>query len=64
MTTMGNIFAPGARVVVRAAEWLVRKVDRTSTGGQSLNVIGISELVKDKEAIFLTEIDKNIEVLP
>ena len=63
MTTMGNIFAPGARVVVRDAEWLVRKVDRTSTGGQSLNVIGISELVKDKEAIFLTEIDKNIEVL-
>ena len=63
MTAMGNIFAPGARVVVRDAEWLVRKVDRTSTGGQSLNVIGISELVKDKEAIFLTEIDKNIEVL-
>ncbi|MBE9520241.1 MAG: DEAD/DEAH box helicase [Proteobacteria bacterium] len=63
MTTTGNIFAPGARVVVRDAEWLVRKVDRTSTGGQSLNVIGISELVKDKEAIFLTEIDKNIEVL-
>jgi superfamily II DNA or RNA helicase len=63
MTAMGNIFAPGTRVVVRDAEWLVRKVDRTSTGGQSLNVIGISELVKDKEAIFLTEIDKNIEVL-
>ena len=63
MTAMGNIFAPGARVVVRDAEWLVRKVDRTSTGGQSLNVIGISELVKDKEAIFLTEIDKNIELL-
>jgi len=63
MTATGNIFAPGARVVVRDAEWLVRKVDRTSTGGQSLNVIGISELVKDKEAIFLTEIDKNIEVL-
>jgi len=63
MTAMGNIFASGTRVVVRDAEWLVRKVDRTSTGGQALNVIGISELVKDKEAIFLTEIDKNIEVL-
>ena len=63
MTATGNIFAPGARVVVRDAEWLVRKVDRTSTGGQALNVIGISELVKDKEAIFLTEIDKNIEIL-
>jgi len=58
-----NIFAPGARILVRDAEWLVRRVNRTSTGGQALNVIGISELVKDKEAIFLTEIDRNIEVL-
>ncbi len=56
-------FAPGARIVVRDAEWLVRSVDRTSTGGQALTVTGISELVRDKEAIFLTEIDKNIEIL-
>ncbi len=63
MSLSKNIFAPGARIVVRDAEWLVRKVDRTSTGGQSLTVIGISELVKDKEAIFLDEIDKNIEIL-
>lgn len=58
-----KIFAPGARIVVRDSEWLVRRVDRTSTGGQSLSVIGISELVRDKEAIFLTEIDQNIEIL-
>jgi superfamily II DNA or RNA helicase len=58
-----KIFAPGARIVVRDAEWLVRRVDRTSTGGQALSVAGISELVQDKEAIFLTEIDKNIEIL-
>jgi ERCC4-related helicase len=57
------IFAPGARIVVRDAEWLVRRVDKTSTGGQRLSVTGISELVRDKEAIFLTEIDKNIELL-
>ena len=54
--------APGARIVVRDAEWMVRKV-RTSTGGHALSVTGISELVKDKEAIFLDEIDKNIKVL-
>ncbi len=63
MDTQANVFAPGARVLVRDAEWLVRRVDRTSTGGQSLLVVGISELVKDKEAIFLTEVDKSIEVL-
>ena len=63
MTEGANTIAPGARVVVRDAEWLVRKVDRTSTGGLALTVVGITELVKDKEAIFLDEIDKNIEVL-
>lgn len=58
-----NVVAPGARIVVRDAEWLVRKVDKTSTGGQALSVIGISELVKDKESIFLDEVDKDIQVL-
>ncbi|NLJ29081.1 MAG: DEAD/DEAH box helicase [Deltaproteobacteria bacterium] len=58
-----TVFAPGARVVIRDAEWLVRKVDRTSTGGQALSVVGLSELVRDKEAIFLDEIDKNIQVM-
>jgi superfamily II DNA or RNA helicase len=56
-------FAPGARIVVRDAEWLVRRVDRTSTGGQALVATGISELVRDKETIFLTEIEKKIDVL-
>lgn len=56
-------FAPGARIVVRDAEWLVRRVDSTSTGGYALGVVGISELVKDKESIFLTELEKSIEVL-
>jgi len=53
-----SIFAPGARVLIRDAEWLVRRVDRTSTGKQAVAVVGLSELVKDKEAIFLEEIDQ------
>ena len=63
MTFQDNAFAPGARILVRDAEWLVRRVDRTSTGGQSLNVVGISELVRDKDSIFLTEVEKSIEIL-
>ena len=63
MNRLNRIYAPGARIVVRDAEWLIRRVDRTSTGGQALNVVGMSELVKDKEAIFLDEIEKSIEVL-
>lgn len=56
-------WAPGARVLVRDAEWLVRRVDATSTGGHALSVVGVSEIVRDKEAIFLTEVEKSIEVL-
>jgi hypothetical protein len=63
MNMHNDIFAPGARILVRDAEWLVRRVDRTSTGGQALTVVGISELVRDKESLFLTEVEKFIEVL-
>ncbi len=55
--------ASGARIVVRDAEWLVRRVDPILTGGKQLLCVGISELVKDKEAIFLTEIEPKIETL-
>ena len=65
---MKNVgYAPGARVVVRDAEWLVRRIDRTSTGGQALSVVGLSELVKDnEETIFLVGIEgagSGIEVM-
>ncbi|MBF0227422.1 MAG: DEAD/DEAH box helicase [Desulfobacterales bacterium] len=63
MQSQINVIGPGARIVVRDAEWIVRKIQRTSTGGNAITATGMSELVKDKEAIFLDEIDKNIEVL-
>jgi hypothetical protein len=63
MPVFDKVIAPGARIVVRDAEWLVRKKQKTSTGDHALTVIGISELVKDKEAVFLDSIDTDIEVL-
>ncbi len=54
--------APGARILIRDAEWLVRKVDRTASGRQAVAVVGLSQIVKDREAIFLEEIDQ-IELL-
>ena len=63
MSVNNKNFAPGSRVVIRDAEWLVRRIDRTSSGGYALSVVGISELVKDKESIFLDEIDTDIEIL-
>ena len=55
--------APGARVIIRDAEWLVRRVDRTSSGAQALRVVGLSELVRDQERIFLDSIDKSIDIV-
>ena len=56
--------APGARVEIRGVEWIVRRVDATSTGGYSVAVTGVSELVRGREARFLTEIEgKGIVVL-
>lgn len=56
------MMAPGARVLIRDAEWLVRKVDKTETDGQALHVVGLSELVRDREAIFLSEAE-DVKVL-
>ena len=52
-----DTIAPGARVRIRDAEWLVQRVDRTSNGKQVLDVVGLSELVEDKEARFLRELE-------
>ncbi len=55
--------APGARIVVRDAEWLVRRVDRTFSGGQAVSCVGLSELVREKESTFLTEVEETMRVL-
>ena len=56
--------ASGARIELRDAEWIVRRADTTSTGGKSLLVTGVSEIVRGREARFLTEIEgKSLRVL-
>jgi len=55
--------ASGMRAVIRDAEWLVRRVDRTSSGGQAVSCVGLSELVREQEATFLTEVEGEIIVL-
>ena len=61
--TLPSNLATGARVLIRDAEWLVRKVDRTSTGDHAIEVVGLSEIVRDREAIFLTSLEDRVEVL-
>ncbi len=49
--------APGARVEVRDEEWLVTKVEETNWDGTMVHAVGLSELVRDQEGIFSTELD-------
>ena len=63
MNTNLSQLAPGARIVVRDAEWLVRRVDTTSDKAKALSVVGLSELVRDRRAVFLTNAERKIEIL-
>ena len=56
-------YAPGARVVVRDEEWLVRRVDPSSDGGHLLGCDGVSDLVRGRSAQFLTQLEEEILVL-
>ena len=61
-------FAPGARIAVRDAEWLVHRVDRTSTGGQALNVIvnpnrDLNDEIRDVSLKTVCELSKSLAEL-
>ena len=57
-------FAAGARVLIRDEEWLVRATAATGTGGLAVQVTGLSELVRNHEAMFLSELDTIEELRP
>jgi hypothetical protein len=58
-----SLIAPGARIVVRDEEWLVRRVDPSSDGGRLLTCDGVSDLVRGQSSLFLTALEGPIEVL-
>lgn len=51
-------YAPGMRILVRDEEWMVKKVERNSMGNKALYSVGVSPLVKDRDAIFLADLEK------
>lgn len=51
-------FASGMRTIIRDEEWMIKKIETNSLGNKALYCIGISPLVKDKEAIFLTDLEQ------
>jgi ERCC4-related helicase len=50
-------YAAGARVEIRDEEWMIRSVQGTATGGHALRVVGVSDLVRGRESMFLDELD-------
>jgi len=51
--------APGARVIVRDAEWLVRSIKRASSGAQVFEAVGISDFIKGTDKIILSKTSFN-----
>lgn len=53
----GVDYAPGMRVLIRGEEWRVKKVEDNILGNKALYCVGISDLVRDREAVFLSDLD-------
>lgn len=51
-------FAPGMRTIIRDEEWMIKKITTNSMGRKTLHCVGVSTLVKDKEAIFLSDLEE------
>lgn len=56
--------APGSRVLIRGEEWLVKRVNTNTIGNKAYHCEGISPLVHDQEAVFLSDLDEVIPVDP
>jgi len=56
-------YTPGQRVIIRDAEWTIRKVEILSDDGYELTCDGFSNFIKGKEAIFLTSYEQSIQIV-
>jgi superfamily II DNA or RNA helicase len=61
-TQDGTRFPPGAQILVRDEEWLVRTTTTTDHDGERIEAVGVSEFVRDEEAVFFSGID-TVELL-
>ncbi|MFF7646617.1 SNF2-related protein [Streptomyces canus] len=50
-------YPPGSQIEVRDEEWLVRNVTPTAYDGDRIEAVGVSEFVRDQEAVFFTALD-------
>ncbi|MFJ9372912.1 SNF2-related protein [Streptomyces sp. NPDC101455] len=61
-TRDGTRFPPGAQILVRDEEWLVRNTITTEHDGERIEAVGVSEFVRDEDAVFFSGID-TVELL-
>lgn len=57
-------YAPGSRLVIRDEEWLVKSALPHTDTASALRVLGLSELVRGHEAVFLSDLEKIEELHP
>jgi ERCC4-related helicase len=55
--------APGARILVRDAEWLVKSTAQSSDGGRVIEAVGVSEFIRGRVARFIEELEDDLKVL-
>jgi len=57
------MIAQGAHIKLRDAIWRVTRIDTTSNGKQAWTCVGVSEIVRDQNAVFLQELEPGVKVL-
>ncbi len=58
------VLAPGARIVVRDSEWLIRKTLKASAGSRVvIEVVGVSDFIKHESAQFIADLEDDLVVL-
>lgn len=55
-------FSPSARILIRDAGWLVRRIDPASDGGHLLNCDLVSDLALGRSALFLTKLEGDDQI--
>lgn len=55
-------YTPGMRVIIRDEEWVIRKVEKNTLNNRALYCSGISPLVKERDSIFLEDLE-NVEIV-
>jgi hypothetical protein len=56
--------APGSRVLIRDEEWLIQNTEPCTLAGHQLSCIGLSETVRNRHALFLTELENVVVIDP